>query len=330
MQPAAVLDLRLIGAAVVVIGTGDRHALGDDRLGRRGDHLVIRAAGAHRVVGQAVELLIFAVAHDQAVVAVPQHEGFGDRLHGVAKPRILVGRAGSEVLLGNHGDAGQARLAIRKGPRDVPAQPESDKVTVGVAQPEAAVEHRRALAETPVDLAPQIVVGMQSLGDGTEGHRLTGRLEPEEAVHRRGPVHVAPREVPAPDAATRQRLGQLLGERAVIGARGARGEIPQPARKQGEHEAGQGEQGNFQARRAAPLRQCRIDRLDKGELRVGLRHIADRDDGVGSVEQREAQHPGLGAKRGEWLLGAENREQVPHVRTAERRTRLDRAFGIGQ
>ena len=39
--------------------------------------------------------------------------------------------------------------------------------------------------ETPVDLAPQIVVGMQSLRDGTEGHRLTGRLEPEKAVHRR-------------------------------------------------------------------------------------------------------------------------------------------------
>ena len=141
---------------------------------------------------------------------------------------------------------------------------------------------------------------------------------------------MAPREVPAPDAATRQSLGQLLRERAVIGARGPRGEIPQPARQQGEHEASQGEQGNFQARRAAPLRQRRIDRLDEGELRVGLRHIADRDDGVGSVEQREAQHAGLGAKRGEWLLGAENREQVPHVRTAERRTRLDRAFGIGQ
>ena len=163
MQPAAVLDLRLVGAAVVVIGAGDRHALGDDRFGRCGDHLVIRTAGAHRVVGQAVELLIFAVAHDEAVVAVPQHEGFGDRLHGVAKSRILVSGAWSEVLLGNHGDAGQARLAIRKGPRDMPAQSQSNKVAVGVAQPEAAVEHRRALAETPVDLAPQIVVGMQSL-----------------------------------------------------------------------------------------------------------------------------------------------------------------------
>ena len=98
VQPPAVLDLRLIGAAVVVIGAGDRHALGDDRLGRRGDHVVIGAAGAHRVVGQAVELLIFAVAHDQAVVPVPQHESFGDRLHRIAKPRILVGGTGSEVL----------------------------------------------------------------------------------------------------------------------------------------------------------------------------------------------------------------------------------------
>ena len=217
MQPAAVLDLRLIGAAVVVIGAGDRHALGDDRLGRRGDHLVIRASGAHRVVGQAVELLILAVAHDQAIVAVPQHEGFGDRLHGVAKPRVLVGRAGSEVLLGDHGDAGKAGLAIRQGPRDVPAQPESDKVAVGVAQPEAAVEHRGALAEAPVDLAAKIVVGMQGLGDGTKGHRLAARLKAKQAIHGRRPVHVTARKVPAPDTATRQRLGQLLGKRPLIG-----------------------------------------------------------------------------------------------------------------
>ncbi len=306
MQPAAVFDLRLVGAAVVVIGAGDRHALGDDRLGCRGDHLVIWTAGAHRVVAQTMELLIFAVAHDQAVVAVPQHEGFGDRLHGVAKPRILVGRAGSEVLLGNHGDAGQARLAIGKGPSDVPAQPESDKVAVGVAQPEAAVEYRRAFAQTPIDLAPQIVVGMQGLGDCPERHRLTGRLKPEQAVHRRRPVHVTPREVPAPDAAPRQRLRQLLGKRAVVGARGGRGEIPESSREQGEHEAGQGKQGNFEARRAVPLGQRGVNRLDKGELRVGLRYIADRDDGVGAVEQREAQHAGFGAKGGQWLLRTQN------------------------
>ena len=74
--------------------------------------------------------------------------------------------------------------------------------------------------------------------------RLTGRLEPEQAVHRRRPVHVAAREVPAPDAAARQRLGQLLGERAVIGrARPRRGEIPQAAREQGEHQAGAGRGG---------------------------------------------------------------------------------------
>ena len=110
MQPTAVLDLRLIGAAVVVIGAGDRHALGDDRLGRCGDHLVIRAAGTHRVVGQAVELLIFAVAHDEAVVAVPQHEGFGDRLHGVAKSRI---RAEAGVLRISLLDGTDAIVTVR-------------------------------------------------------------------------------------------------------------------------------------------------------------------------------------------------------------------------
>ena len=112
MKPAAVLDLRLVGAGVVVVGAGDGHALGDDRLGRRGDNLVIGAAGAHHVVGEAVELLIFAVAHDQPVVPIPQHESLGDGLHRIAKPGILVGRTGDDVVVGDHGDAGEARLAV--------------------------------------------------------------------------------------------------------------------------------------------------------------------------------------------------------------------------
>ena len=75
MQPAAVLDLRFVGAGIVGILAGDGDALGDDGLGSGSNDLVIGAAGLHHVVAEAMELLILAVAHHQTVLIVPQHEG---------------------------------------------------------------------------------------------------------------------------------------------------------------------------------------------------------------------------------------------------------------
>ena len=53
-----------------------------------GDHVVVGRAGGDRRVGQAVQLLELRVAQHQAVVGVPQHEGLGDRLDGVAQPDV--------------------------------------------------------------------------------------------------------------------------------------------------------------------------------------------------------------------------------------------------
>ena len=76
----------------------------------------------------------------------------------------------------------------------------------------------------PVDRAAQIVVRMQRLAIARKAMALVARLKPEQAIHRRRPMHVAAREVPAPDAATGQRLGQLIGEPTVF----ARVELRRP------------------------------------------------------------------------------------------------------
>ena len=95
MQPAAILELGLIGAAVVVTRAVDLDALADERIGGGGNDGLIAGAGADHGVGQAMELLVLAVAHHQAVLVVPQHEGFRDRLHRVAEPRIGVEASGA-------------------------------------------------------------------------------------------------------------------------------------------------------------------------------------------------------------------------------------------
>ncbi len=109
---------------------------------------------------------------------------------------------------------------------------------IGMTEPEGLVEDGNAVAEMPVDLAAEVVLGMERLGDGTESHGLAGGLQAEQPVHRRRPVHMAAREVPAPDAAAGQRFGQLFGEGIFVLAPGRGGEIPEAAREQCEHEAG--------------------------------------------------------------------------------------------
>ena len=172
---------------------------------------------------------------------------------------------------------------------------------------------------------------MQRLGDGAEGHGLAARLKTEQPVHRRRPVHMAAGEVPAPDAAAGQRLGQLLGERAVIRARrrrarDTRGRPPSSA-------STRPVQTRRVISRLASRRQS-ASAAPTGWMKASCASVcgdvAHRDDGVGAVEQRQAQHAGLGAEGGERLLRPENGEQIAGARAVERRAGLDLAFGIGE
>ena len=70
--------------------------------------------------------------------------------------------------------------------------------------------------------------------------------------------------------------------------------------------------------------------LKEGDLRILLRQIADRDEGVGAVGERHPQHAGARAERGERLLRPQDREQARVLRGHHRRPRLDIAVGIGK
>ena len=308
MQPAAVIELRLVSAAIAVIGAGNGNPPRHDRLRRRGDDLLIRAAGVNHIVGQAVELLVLAVAHHELVLAVPQHESFGDRLDRIAQPRIGVGRGVRHPMIGDYGDAGQARLAAVRASRDMTAQPESDPMPLGVAEAEALVEGANSFTEVPVELASQIVVGMQRLGDHAERHGPVEGLEPEQPIHGRRPVDMAACEVQAPDAAAGQCLGQLFGEASGACGGRRRGEIPEAAGEQGQQQSRADEESDLEPRVAPPVEERLVNGLKKGQLRVAFGDVADGDDGVGAVGEGQAQHAGLGAESGERLLRAKNGE----------------------
>jgi hypothetical protein len=143
---------------------------------------------------------------------------------------------------------------------------------------------------------------MQRLSNRAEGHGLVAGLQAKHSVHRARPVHVAAGEVPTPNTAAGQRLGQLSGKGAFIRARGGWREIPQAAGEEREHQAGQDQQRDFETGGPPPVGQRSAHRLDECQLRVGLVDIAHGDDGVSAVEQRQAQHAGFGAERGQGLL----------------------------
>ena len=89
----------------------------DQRLPAGGDHVGIGRAGHQRRVRHAVELLVLRIAHDEAVVGVPQDEGLGDRLDRVAEADVGgLGALDQAHLLGDvDGDADEVRLAGSRG-----------------------------------------------------------------------------------------------------------------------------------------------------------------------------------------------------------------------
>src|SRR5262249_2413030 len=109
MQPAPVLELRLVGAGLLAFAAIDLDALANDGIRHRCNHRLVGRARSNGGIGKAVKLLILAVAHHQAVLIVPQDKGFRDRLDGVAEPRIGVRRCGTLLLLCG-GDRGAERL----------------------------------------------------------------------------------------------------------------------------------------------------------------------------------------------------------------------------
>src|SRR5215472_12475025 len=104
-------------------------------------------------------------------------------------------------------------------------------MSIGMAQPKAAVEQWDAVAEMAVDLAAEVILGMQCLGDETERNGFAGRLQAKHPVHRCRPLDVAAREIPPPVAAAGKSLGEFLGQGTIVLAPNRRPEMSKAAGK---------------------------------------------------------------------------------------------------
>ena len=89
-----------------------------------------------------MQLLEIRVAQYQAVLRVPDHEGFGDGLDGVTQAQIGLDRALDQcLLLGDvDGDPDQMRSAVAGLLDQLAAGAQPYPVAVGVAHPEGVVD----------------------------------------------------------------------------------------------------------------------------------------------------------------------------------------------
>ena len=122
VQPAAVLELGFEGA-----GAGNIRAAGDDlaahhRLAAGRDHGFVGRADRDRLVGQVVQFLEIRIAQHQAIVGVPQHEGFRDGLDGVAQAHVGGDRFFDQVLLFGDVDRDADQMQARLRPPGAPAR----------------------------------------------------------------------------------------------------------------------------------------------------------------------------------------------------------------
>ena len=58
-------------------------------------------------------------------------------------------------------------------------------MSIGMAQPKAAIEEWDAVAERAINLAAEVILGMLGPGDKPERNGFAGRLQAQHAVHRR-------------------------------------------------------------------------------------------------------------------------------------------------
>ena len=217
--------------------------------------------GLHQIVGQPVELLVLAVAKDEAVVGVPQHEGLRDRLDGVAQAQVASARRfGQPTLLGDvDGDADEMRLVFGVG-HDLGAGADPDPVAFGVAHAELAVEAALARADQVIgELARDrrrsgLVSAATSL---IESSRFCGS-KPEDLEHRGRPEDRAARQIPLPEAGAatpERRVDARLGGRIdVVGLVCAGGLRVIGEAEDHEHDARRHEDGRLARDGAPPIR----------------------------------------------------------------------------
>ena len=204
MQPAAVVELRLEGAGARRLRAGFLQPGADLRHAADLDHGLIGGAGRHRRIRQLVQALEMRVAEHEAVVRVPQHEGFRNGLDRVAQPQVgFHGLFGEALLLGDvDGDADQVQAGVGGGLAELAADAQPDPVAAGVLHAEGLVDVVDLAGDQLVgDLEQVDVVGFHQRVDFAEGQEVVAGVESQHGEHRLRPENPAARQVPVPQSA---------------------------------------------------------------------------------------------------------------------------------
>ncbi len=204
VQPAAVLELRFESPRA-----GDGRAAGDDlvahhRLRSGRDHGLIGARRRDVVIGEIVEFLEIRVAQDQAVFRVPQHEGFGNGLDGVAQAHVGGhGLFDQTFLFGDvDGDADQMQARIAGLAHQFTPRAQPDPMAGGMAHAEGMIDRGGArFGQIGGQFVQLQIVRMHQLVDVAEGQQVVLGLEAENVEHGLRPEDAAARQIPVPQAA---------------------------------------------------------------------------------------------------------------------------------
>ena len=234
--------------------------------------------------GRLMQLLKIRIAQHQAIVGIPQYEGFRDGLDGVAQPHVGGDSFLDQVLLLGDvdGDADQMQARLAGLAHQLAARAQPYPVAVGVAHAEGVIDCGRSrIGEFGRELVEPHVVRMHQRIDIAERQQIVLGLEPEDFEHRLRPEDAAAGEVPIPQpaAATVERGIDAAADRFIDQVRFPRPcRLPMEGEAEDEHdEAGGGRQGDGQGGERAPRSKCRLPRLHHRELaKRGVEHAHGR------------------------------------------------------
>ncbi len=182
----------------------ERHPLAHDRFLRGPRDVLVRRAGRAHIGGQAVELLVFRIAHDQLVVGIPQDEGLRNVLDRILEPELcfLIELLGELLLRDVDDNADEMRRLLARGCGELGPGPQPHPLAVAMPHPELAVERAALALEHHLGVAlDRLILRMQPLRHLPVGEEVALRFEPQNVEHRSRPEDSPARDVPVPKAA---------------------------------------------------------------------------------------------------------------------------------
>ena len=255
-----------------------------------------------------MQFVEFRVAEDEAVVGVPEHEGFRDRLDGVVQARVGSRSSLLQTALLGHvdGDADEMASSVVRIIHQLGAGAQPDPFAGGAADAEFVVEQRgpggSKLFRQRVEI---LVVRMNHGVDLAERQELVLTLVTEKFVHGIRPIEPATSDIPVPQAAAAaiesgidpiaDLLTDLIGRSRAIGLHYIRDADAE------QHHDGGAEQGDMSDGARPPAGEHTRQRLYECDLSGRCGQRAHRRNAIDAACQLDGHHAGAVGECGKRL-----------------------------